>query len=238
MKKFGIVVVAVLFIALFAAVYFLTDSDGGGDTPAPPPNGVGTAPAGTDSGTDLVKTPNFAVPAGIQRPDSRGGNRADWEEEISEALANDQISNEEAVQRLLSLSYDTKVDDETRQEALEHSLNLTEDKAFAQVMPLFKNKNTPVDMLDGILSDLYNRGDRVKLEAVLEVARIDDHPMKEDALELLEFYVDENYGTDWNQWGAAVQSYLKENVDDIEAPEPAPAPAPAAALVPAPAPAE
>ncbi|MDB4663103.1 hypothetical protein OAE61_05660, partial [Verrucomicrobiales bacterium] len=94
----------------------------------------------------------------------------------------------------------------------------------------------PVDMLDGILSDLYNRGDRVKLEAVLEVARIDDHPMKEDALELLEFYVDENYGTDWNQWGAAVQSYLKENVDDIEAPEPVPAPA--AGLVPAPAPAE
>ena len=177
-----------------------------------------TPPPEVDPGTDpenVPLPPDSPTPPkpnpSPSPPTASPDKLAEWEATISNALADDSISNEQAVDRLLVLAADPTVDETVRLDATEHALNLTEDETFSKVMPIWKDPATPVDMLDSILSDLYNRGDRVKLEAVLEAAKVANHPLHEDNIELLEFYVDENYGDDWDAWGEAVNTYFVEN---------------------------
>lgn len=172
--------------------------------PTPPPADSPAPPMDTPLAPVADKPP-------APQPTADPARVAQWEETISNALADDSISNQEAVKRLLALSYNTKVDEQIRLDALEHSLNLSEDEEFGTILPLLKDKNTPVEMLDSALNDLYNRGDRVKLESLLEVAKVPDHPLHEDAVELLEFYVDENFGDDWNAWTDALNTYFADN---------------------------
>ena len=41
-----------------------------------------------------------------------------------------------------------------------------------------------------------------------------NHPKAEEARDLLEVLVDENYGEDWAAWKTAVEKWLKENPDE------------------------
>ncbi len=41
-----------------------------------------------------------------------------------------------------------------------------------------------------------------------------NQPKAEEARDVLEVFVDENYGTDWAKWEKAIQDWLKENPDE------------------------
>jgi len=216
MNKIGLSLISVMIVAVIAGVIIML-------RPETEPNvnwgGADKAPATTTAPTpDQPPLPDDPPSPGNKPADSepemseaRKAQLAAWQDKISSALADDTISNQVAVQRLLSLAKDPNVDETVRLDALEHSLNLTDDEEFGEVLPILTDTSAPVEMLDSALTDLYNRGDRVKLESVLEVAKIPDHPLHEDAIELLEFYVDENYGDDWDAWGTAVNTYFTEN---------------------------
>ena len=218
MNKVGLALITAMIVAaVVGAILMLqpepqSDHDWAGANGA---NGAAKTPTATtpQEETPLPDAPPLPSPQPTAAPKSTASESqlAEWQDKISSALADDSISNQVAVQRLLSLAKDPKVDEDVRLDALEHSLNLTEDEEFGEVLPLLTDKSVPVDMLDSALTDLYNRGDRVKLESVLEVAKVPEHPLHEDAIELLEFYVDENYGDDWDAWGTAVNTYFTEN---------------------------
>ena len=210
-QLFGVFLVPVAVAGAVWLIFSNTDDSDDVDWATDPP----PAPApGADPTADPlpapVPTPSVPTPAPT-KPTASPDKLAEWEAQISNALADDSISNEQAIDRLLVLAADPAVDETVRLDATEHALNLTEDETFTKVMPIWKDPATPVDMLDSILSDLYNRGDRVKLESVLEAAKVADHPMHDDAVELLEFHVDENYGDDWNAWGEALNTYFVDN---------------------------
>jgi hypothetical protein len=73
---------------------------------------------------------------------------------------------------------------------------------------------TPEAVLDVLMTDVLNRPNPVKLGTLLEVARTPNHPKAEEARDVLEVYVDENFGEDWAAWQAAVEKWIKENPEE------------------------
>jgi len=81
-------------------------------------------------------------------------------------------------------------------------------------MPLVKNPNLPEEVLDVFVTDLMNRDDSTKLPALLEIAKIPNHPHHEEALTDLQIFLDEDYGNDWNRWNTATKAYLKKQAEE------------------------
>jgi hypothetical protein len=61
------------------------------------------------------------------------------------------------------------------------------------------------------MNDLLNRNNALKLPMLLSVARDDDHPLKDQAREMLELLIQEDDGTNWDQWSASVNTWLQNN---------------------------
>ena len=58
-----------------------------------------------------------------------------------------------------------------------------------------------------------NRPNAVKLPLLLQTARVPDHPLATEAKEILELYLEEDYGTNWDKWQQEIERWLKENPD-------------------------
>ena len=98
-------------------------------------------------------------------------------------------------------------------EVAQHLSNLVEDEDYASLGQLLKNAKLPEPVLDVLMGDLLNRPNAVKLPLFLDLARDPAHAKAEEAKDLLELYLDEDYGTDWNKWQQKMREWLKENPD-------------------------
>jgi hypothetical protein len=107
-----------------------------------------------------------------------------------------------------------KLPPEGKEEVSEHLANLVEDQDYAPLGNLLRDASQPEEVLDVLLSDLLNRPDSTKLPLFLELAKNPNNPKASEAKEMLELYVDEDYGSDWPKWQAAIDNYLKENPED------------------------
>jgi hypothetical protein len=164
----------------------------GGETtarPARPPVQPGTTPTPT-----TAELPPTAATAPLQT--------------IDEVLASD-LNDTQKAQQLLALFPKMKAEDQ--EEAIQHISNLTTDEAYAPLAKIFTNPAQPESVLDALMSDVLNRGDELKLPLLLEVARKPNHAMASDARDVLEIYLEHDYGTDWAAWDNAVKQWLKEN---------------------------
>ena len=92
-------------------------------------------------------------------------------------------------------------------------------------MPLIKNPNLSEEVLDVFVTDLMNRDDATKLPTLLEIARIPNHPHREEALTDLEIFLDEDFSNDPVALQRGVQKYLQQQAAE-EAEEAAAARAP------------
>jgi hypothetical protein len=99
---------------------------------------------------------------------------------------------------------------EGQAEAAQHISNLIQDKDYNRVMPLLRNTSLPEEVQDVLVTDLMNREDSVKLPALLEVAKLPNHPHHEEAQTDLQIFLDEDYGNNWAKWEAAMKEYLKK----------------------------
>ena len=69
-----------------------------------------------------------------------------------------------------------------------------------------------------LVTDLMNRSDVVKLPALLEVAKIPDHPYSEEAKTDLQIFLDQDNGNNWSKWNDAIREYLRKNPAEEAAP--------------------
>jgi hypothetical protein len=77
-----------------------------------------------------------------------------------------------------------------------------------------------------LVSDLMNREDQVKLPALLEIAKIPNHPYHDEAMTDLQIFLDQDNGNNWSKWDGAVREYLRKQAAEeaaANAPEPTPA---------------
>ena len=166
--------------------------------------GAASAAPGARSPT----TPPGALAAG----DPAAGEM-DWNDKLDSILGS---NDDEALKAEQLLKLWPTLPEDGQVEAMQHISNLLPDEKFSLLTQTLTNAATSEAVLDIILGDALNRPNALKLPSLLEVAKIPGHPKAEEAREILEVFVDHDYGTDWAQWDKAVKDWLKENPDEPE----------------------
>ena len=189
--------------------------------PTPPevvPPTTGTKPARITPGQPA--TPNAPgtialapaappTPAEMLKP-------GEWEQRLDDILGGDEAEPFKA-QKLLDMF--PLLPPDAQVEVAQHLSNLLADDRYPELAKTFTNPKTSEEVLEVLMTDVLNRGNALKLPTLLEVARTEGHPKSEEARDVLEVFVDENYGTDWAKWEKAIQDWLKENPDEEPEPE-------------------
>lgn len=178
--------------------------------PAVPPPSQAAKP--TPPVTPRTTTqPAVAVIPTTTTPPPVQGLITNWEERIDDLLTTDGAEDKKAVQMLAMLP---NLPEDGQVEAAQHISNLLPDEQYSALAPVLTNAHTAEAVLDVLMTDVLNRPNGVKLNTLLDVARVPGHPKAEEARDVLEVFVDENYGEDWTAWSNAVQKWLKENPDE------------------------
>lgn len=133
-----------------------------------------------------------------------------WEARLEEILDSDLEEKDKAAQMASSLPL---MPEEGQMEVAQHLSNLVVDEDYGLIAGFLTNTGLPESVLDVFLADSLNRPNAVKLPLLLEVAQNQQHPKAAEAREILELYLEEDYGNDWTQWNTKLQEWIKNNPD-------------------------
>jgi hypothetical protein len=133
-----------------------------------------------------------------------------WEEKLDEILENKQ---DEAGKARQLLELFPRLPADGQEEVAQHLSNLVSDEQYPELSQHLTNFALPEAVLDVLLSDALNRPNRLKLPALLGVARDARNPKAAEAKDLLELYLDEDYGSNWGTWQQKMDDWLKNNPD-------------------------
>ena len=134
----------------------------------------------------------------------------DWEERIDDILGPE---GEELDKARKMLALFPRLPEEGQIEVAQHLSNLLPDQEYASLGAMLTNSKMPESVLDVLMVDVLNRPNSLKLPLLLEVARDPQNPKAGEAKDLMELYLEEDYGTDWNKWQTKLQQWLQENPD-------------------------
>ena len=98
-----------------------------------------------------------------------------------------------------------------QRELAQHLINMTQDDHYDGVAQLLTNAATQTDVSTVLMNDLLNRRNTLKLPMLLAIARNPDHPLDGQAKDMLSLFLQADYDTNWDQWSAAVDTWLQQN---------------------------
>ncbi len=136
------------------------------------------------------------------------GSDTNWEDKIDDIVGSDDADTNK-VKQLFALFPTLPPDGQ--EEVVQHLSNLVDDEDYQPLGDLLKNDKLPEGVLDELLADVLNRPNNVKLPLLLDVASDSDHAKHDEAKDLLELYLGDDYGTDWNQWGTHLTNWMQQN---------------------------
>jgi len=171
--------------------------------PTSPQNPATEVPPTVATSSNQVVQPGILVPA-------KNGSDTNWEEEIDDIVGSDEPDTNK-VHQLFALF--PKLPPDGQEEAAQHLSNLVDDEDYAPLGEMLKNDKLPEGVLDELLADVLNRPNNLKLPALLQVASDANHAKHDEAKDLLELYLGEDYGTDWNSWGQHMTNWMQQNPD-------------------------
>jgi hypothetical protein len=181
------------------------------DTPGP---ATKTPKAANSAGPVRKSTTPAVVPAHpITDAAPRGSATnavADWEGKIDDIFEKYEEDNQK-VKHMLALF--PQLPAEGQEEVAQHLVNLVADEEYTSINQFLTNNALTEDVLDVFFSDLLNRPNSTKLPTLVNVARDPKNPKSGEAREMLELFLDEDYGGDWDQWNTKVQEWLVANPD-------------------------
>lgn len=134
----------------------------------------------------------------------------DWEDRVDQILG-DNSEVEDKARKMLELF--PRFPEAGQVETAQHIANLLPDEDFAKFGAYLTNATTPASVQDVILADVLNRPSEIKLPLLLETARNPENAKAAEAREMLQLYLDEDYGEDWSKWEEEIKQWLKENPD-------------------------
>jgi len=180
------------------------------EVPVPPPPGEHNPPVTVpDRGRPLPPEPITRQ----SQPDFTATATnliTDWEDKIDEILTSD---GEDSDKTKKMIEMFPRLPEDGQAEVAQHLSNLVADENYAPLGKFLKDPKLPEAVLDVLLADLLNRPNSVKLPLLLDVAREPQHAKATEAKDLLELFLEEDYGTDWPKWQAKMEEWLKENPD-------------------------
>jgi hypothetical protein len=104
-------------------------------------------------------------------------------------------------------------------EAVQHISNLLPDEQYAELSKRLVDPKTPEGVLEVLMTDVLNRPNKLKLDALFDVARVPNHPKAEEARDVLEVFLDDvdwdavKASGNWDLVRAEKDKWLKENPD-------------------------
>src|SRR6266567_3605330 len=122
---------------------------------------------------------------------------AEWEDKL-EAIVGSEGEDAEKVKQLFAMY--PQLTEDGKVEVAQHLSNLVSDQDYTPLGKLLTDSKQPEGVLDVLIADLLNRPNGTKLPLLLEVAKDPQHPKAIEAKDLLELYLEEDYGQNWDQW--------------------------------------
>ena len=144
----------------------------------------------------------------VSNPSQANEPISDWAEKLDDILLGDDDENGKA-DKILALI--PLAPAEAKQELAQHLVNMVQDDHYDGTAEMLTNAATPADVSDVLMNDLLNRNNTLKLPMLLAVARNDNHPLKDQALDLLGLLTQEDNGTNWDQWSTTIDTWLTDN---------------------------
>jgi hypothetical protein len=132
----------------------------------------------------------------------------EWEKQLDDVLLSDADVNVKA-DRILAMI--PTAPSNAQVELSQHLVNMVQDDHYDGAAQLLTNPVTPSAVSTVLMNDLLNRNNTLKLPMLLAVARDDEHPLKDQAREMLELLIQEDNGTNWDQWGTSIDTWLQNN---------------------------
>ena len=133
-----------------------------------------------------------------------------WEDRVDQILTTQDPESEKA-KKMLELF--PNLPEEGQLEVAQHLSNLVADEDYASLSRFLTDHSLSESVLDVLFGDVLNRPNSLKLPTLLEVARDPDNAKASEAHDILELFLEEDYGTDWNIWQVKVEQWLKDNPD-------------------------
>jgi len=133
-----------------------------------------------------------------------------WDDRVDEILTAEGPENEKAKKMLEMFP---NLPEEGQVEVAQHLSNLVADEDYASLARLLTDPSVPESVLDILFGDVLNRPNSLKLPALLDVARDPENPKASEARDILELFLEEDYGADWNIWQVKMEQWLKDNPD-------------------------
>lgn len=171
-----------------------------------------------DGGTNQAKRkrvrpprdPNQAGNADDLANASQTNQFSNWETYVDDILAS---TNEPAEQGRRLFALFGSFPPEGQVETAQHIANLLSDDDYQPFGLQLADTNTLAEVQEVILADVLNRPNKVKLPLLLEVAKSPGHPKADEAKELLELFLENNYREDWQMWSDKITLWLQQNPD-------------------------
>jgi hypothetical protein len=148
--------------------------------------------------------------ANISAPPPTNTFMTNWEEKLDAILTSDKPDPDKAKDMILMFP---QLSPEAQEEIAHHISNLTPDENYAPLASFLTNSALPEAVLDVFTEDVLNRPNSIKLPLLLDIARDQNHPKAGEAKDILELFLEDDYGTDWTKWQARLDQWLKDNPD-------------------------
>jgi len=209
-KILGILAVAILVGGLIGWLASRNPSKTESTPPLPVSEGTTTTTTTELTQPPVEETTNTEVKPTSDVASTNAFDPALWEERLDEILGDADDDTDRKSRQLLEMM--PKVGEQAQVEIAGHLVNLVNDDDFARSAAKFlTNSDVPESVSSIFMNDLYNREANMKLPLLLAVARNEKHALRDEAKDLLELYVEEDYGTNWNQWEESMNKYIKEH---------------------------
>jgi hypothetical protein len=160
----------------------------------------------TTNGQTIAENPGH--PTGILPPNTTV--ITNWEDKLDDILGSE-TDDTNKVKELFQMF--PRLPEDGQVEIAQHLSNLVEDEDYAPLGKLLENAKLSEDVLDILMADVLNRPNAIKLPMFLELAKNPEHAKAEEAKDLLELYLDEDYKDNWELWRTKMNEWLKENPD-------------------------
>jgi hypothetical protein len=138
------------------------------------------------------------------------GQMADWDEKVSDVLGAEGDEKDKAKKLIEMFPH---LPPEGQEEVAHHLSNLVADEDYAPLSNFATNSALPEAVLDVFVEDVFNRPNAIKLPVLLDIAQDPQHPRAGEAKDVLELFLEEDFGSDWTKWHAKMEKWLKDNPD-------------------------
>jgi hypothetical protein len=150
------------------------------------------------------------VPPKIDPADYTTAPRAGTDEaRLVKIFADRQLPDAEKVERLLAQV--PQLPTREKSIAMDYATQLIEDEDYVRMRPRLLRLADTDALREVVMLDMLTRDDGIKMPSLVELMKTPSETTRNEAREILEAYLEQDYGTDPQQWDAPVRQWVAAN---------------------------